>query len=281
MLLSMTVAWTTACTPTGTQAQKEPPPRHLTSSEREILAQAEKILTRDCMRKDGFSYWVTPELPEPLERLFPYVIDDKRWAATNGYGRDIRERREGSARNDPNRRYFDRLSADRKAAAITALNGPTPEGLEADIPGMGKIRHSDEGCVSDAQRRLYTDLPAWYRASKVTDALARSAAAAAANDPRLRPTTRQWATCMHEQSLPYDTPQQTREHFARGSRSGEVATAQAEATCAQSTGLASAFQKLSRAHRQEMNTHRPTEVKDRALLEYKALSRASDIVRRG
>ncbi|MGW0337915.1 hypothetical protein ACWD0J_40070 [Streptomyces sp. NPDC003011] len=246
-----------------------------------MLAQAEKILTRDCMRKEGFSFWVTPELPEPLERLFPYVIDDKQWAAANGYGRGIRERREASARNDPNRRYFDRLSTDRKAAAITALNGPTPEGLEADVPGMGKIRHSDKGCVSDAQRVLYTDLRAWYRAKKVTDALARSATAAVVHDPKLVPVTREWATCMHERGLSYDMPQKTREHFARRSRAGELSTAQTEAACAQSTGLAATLRKVSRTHRQEMDSHHSTEVKNRALLEYKALSRARDIVRRG
>jgi hypothetical protein len=282
VFLSMAAAWTTACTPDGSRAaQPQQTPRPLTVAEREVLAQAEKTLTRDCMRKAGFSFWVTPELPEPLERLFPYVIDDKQWAAANGYGRAVRERREESARTDPNRRYFDGLSTDRKAAAVTALNGPTPEGLEANVPGMGKVRHSDKGCVSDAQRVLYTDLRAWYRAKRVTDALARSATAAAVADPELAPATRAWATCMHERGLSYDMPQETREHFARGSRAGEFSTAQAEAACAQSTGLAAALRKVSRKHRQEMDSHHSTEVKNRALLEYKALSRARDIVRRG
>lgn len=282
-LLAAALAWITACEPAGShkaQAQQESP-RLLTIAERKVLAQAEKILTRDCMKREGFSFWVTPEPPEPLERLFPYVIDDKRWAAANGYGRGIRERREESARNDPNRRYFDRLSTDRKAAAITALNGPTPEGLEADVPGMGRIRHSDKGCVSYAQRELYTDLHAWYQAKKVTDALDRTARVAVAGDPKLLPATRQWATCMHERSLPYDTPQKTREHFALRPEAGEFTTAQAEAVCARSTGLAATLQELSSAHRQQMNSRHPTEVKNRALLEYKALSRARDIVRRG
>ncbi|MFE5753405.1 hypothetical protein ACFQ7I_06770 [Streptomyces massasporeus] len=282
-LLSMAIAWVTACEPNGSQTAQgqQESPRHLTIAEREVLAQAEKILTRDCMRREGFSFWVTPELPEPLERRFPYVIDDKQWATANGYGRGIRERREASARNDPNRRYFDRLSTDRKAAAITALNGPTPEGLEADVPGMGRIRHSDKGCVSYAQRELYTDLRAWYRAKKVTDALDRTAMVAVVGDPKLLPATRQWATCMHERGLPYDMPQKTREHFALRPEAGEFATAQAEAVCARSTGLAATLRELSRAHRQRMDSRHPTEVKNRALLEYKALSRARDIVRRG
>ncbi|WP_157852725.1 hypothetical protein RFN58_25460 [Streptomyces iakyrus] len=282
-LLSVVVAWSTACEPNDSQKSQgqQEASRHLTMAEREVLVQAEKILTRDCMKRQGFSFWVTPELPEPLERRFPYVIDDKQWAAANGYGRGIRERREASARNDPNRRYFDRLSADRKAAAITALNGPTPEGLEADVPGMGRIRHSDKGCVSHAQRELYTDLPAWYRAKKVTEALDRTTTAAVVADPELRPVTRQWATCMHERGLPYDMPQKTREQFALRPEADEFATAQAEAECARSTGLAATLRELSRAHRQRMDSRHPTEVKNRALLEHKALSRARDIVRRG
>ncbi|MEV5355682.1 hypothetical protein [Streptomyces sp. NPDC052693] len=281
-LLSLAAVWTTACTADGSPAaRRQEPPRHLTAAEREVLAQAEKILTRDCMRKEGFSFWVTPEIPEPLERLFPYVIDNKQWAAENGYGRGIRDLRETSARNDPNRRYFDGLSTARKAAAVTALNGPTPEGLEADVPGMGRIRHSDRGCVSDAQRVLYTDLRAWYRAKKITDALARSVTAAVVHDPELVPVTREWADCMHGRGLSYDKPQETREHFARGSRAGEFSTAQAEAACAQSTGLAATLRKLTRTHRQEIDSHHPTEVKNRASLEHKALSRAHDIVRRG
>ncbi|MFJ7336319.1 hypothetical protein ACIQUU_24130 [Streptomyces sp. NPDC101116] len=233
------------------------------------------------MRKEGFSFWVTPELPEPVERLFPYVIDDEQWAAANGYGRGLRERRAALARDDPNRRYFARLSTDRKAAAITALDGPTAEGLEANVPGMGKVRHSDRGCASDAQRVLYTDLRGWYRAKKVTDALARSVTVAVARDPGLVPSTRQWATCMRERGHPYNGPQETRDRFAHRREAGEFTTAQAEATCAQSSGLASKVQELSRAHRQKLGSPHRKEVEDRAVLEHAALSRARDIVRGG
>ncbi|MFF4244875.1 hypothetical protein ACFYY2_10425 [Streptomyces sp. NPDC001822] len=233
------------------------------------------------MRKEGFSFWVTPELPEPVERLFPYVIDDKQWAAANGYGRAIRERRDELAGGDPNRSYFDGLTKDRKAAAVTALNGPTAEGLEADIPGMGKVRHSDRGCASEAQRVLYSDLRAWYRAKKVTDALHRSAMTVAAGDPGLVPATRQWAVCMRERGHPYDMPQEARDRFTRGPGAGEFATARAEAACAQASGLAAAVRKVSRAHQEELESHHRTEVEDRAVLEHAALSRARDIVRRG
>ncbi|WP_329033949.1 hypothetical protein OHT61_00370 [Streptomyces sp. NBC_00178] len=246
-----------------------------------MLAQAEKILTRDCMRRAGFSFWVTPELPVPVERLFPYVIDDEQWAAANGYGRGVRERRDELARRDPNRSYFEGLTKAGKAAAVTALNGTTAEGLEADIPGMGKVRHSDEGCASDAQRMLYADLHAWYRAKKVTDALHRSAMAVAAGDPELVPSTRQWAICMREEGHPYDMPQEARDRFARRPEAGEFATARAEAACAQTSGLAAAVRKVSRAHQEELESHHRAEVEDRRVLERAALSRARDIVRRG
>ncbi|MFI8003613.1 hypothetical protein [Streptomyces sp. NPDC086010] len=233
------------------------------------------------MRRAGFSFWVTPELPEPVERLFPYVIDDEKWASENGYGRGIRERRDELARRDPNRSYFEGLTKNRKAAAVTALNGPTAEGLEAEIPGMGKVRHSDEGCASDAQRVLYADLRAWYRAKKVTDALHRSAMAGAAGDPGLVPTTRQWAVCMREGGHPYDMPQEARDRFATRPGAGEFVTARAEAVCARTSGLAAAVRKASRAHQEELESHHRAEVEDRTVLEHAALSRARDIVRRG
>jgi hypothetical protein len=79
----------------------------------------------------------------------------------------------------------------------------------------------------------------------------------------------------------YDTPQETRDRFQHRSGADEFATAKAEAACARTSGLASTVRELTRAHRKELDSHRPTEVEDRAVLEHQALGRARGIVRRG
>ncbi|MFD5631049.1 hypothetical protein [Streptomyces sp. NPDC127072] len=258
--------------------------RELTQSQRAVLARAENLLVRDCMREQGFSFWVTEELPATVGTKFPYVVDDGAWAAENGYGGSIEKRRDALAAENPNQRYFKGLSAVRRSAAVSALNGAEPEGLEADVPGMGRVRHSDEGCEAEAQRSLYTDLPRWYRARKVTEALEQQVRSAVVGDARFTRAVTRWATCMRAAGHAYSTPPESRRAFARGPDArpaDEVETAVAEARCAVSSGLSSGIRTLERVHRDEVNSRYAVEVRDRSELEHLALSRAHRIVRRG
>lgn len=245
---------------------------------------AEKILTRDCMKKRGFSFWVTAELPDPVERLFPHVIDDPAWAAAHGYGRDLQERRTALAAENPNQRYFRGLSAERKSAAVRTSNGAKPEGLEADVPGMATVRHSDEGCESEAQKSLYTDLRAWYRARKVTEALVIAVHTAVEADPVYTKAVDRWSVCMRAEGHRYSSPAEARRTFLRGPDGNgrtETETATAEARCALSSRLAETARALESARREDTDARYPTEVRDRKALEYGALSRARTLTRNG
>jgi hypothetical protein len=239
------------------------------------------------MQEQGFSFWVTEDLLRPVDELFPYVVDDEDWAAENGYGRGVRERIEALAARDPNQLYFHGLSAERRSAAVDALNGPEPVGLEAQVPGMGTVRHSDQGCEAQAQRALYTDLPKWYRARKVTEALEDQVRSAVVTDPRFTEAVTRWSACMRAAGHTYASPPQTRRKFLRSEGAGtagtgeETRTAVAEARCAASSGLSAQILTLERVHRQRTNARYATEVSDRRALEHQALGRARDIVEKG
>ncbi|WP_053741126.1 hypothetical protein [Streptomyces sp. NRRL WC-3618] len=296
LLLCLAAPVLSACTaapPSTSPETTTPEPtvaaRGLTPTDRQTLAKAEALLTRDCMVKRGFSFHVTDDLPDGIDRLFPYVVDDLSWAAEHGYGSDIQRKRDTLAANDPNQLYFQSLSATRREAAIDALNGPEARGLEARVPGMGTVQHSDQGCESEAQRSLYSDLPKWYSAWKVTDALKRSVPSAVAQDKRFTAAVSQWSACMRAKGHPYSSPLETRQRFVRPagapgsgeSRAAEIATAKAEARCALTSGLAKTARTLALAEQAKTESDHSTEFTNRKTLESGALDRARDIVKSG
>ncbi|MCD7441365.1 hypothetical protein K4B79_24465 [Streptomyces lincolnensis] len=296
LLFCLAVPALSACTaaapppsPRGTGPEPTAAARALTPAEREILAKAEALLTRDCMEERGFSYHVTEDLPDGVDRLFPYVVDDEGWAAEHGYGSDIQRKRDSLAAKDPNQLYFRSLSAERREAAVDALNGPEPKGLEARIPGMGTVRHSDQGCESEAQRSLYSDLRKWYSAWKVTDALERSIPPAVARNERFTTAVSRWSACMRAKGHSYSSPLEARQRFVRPagatgsgeSRATEIATARAEARCASTSGLARTARTLERTERARTESDHSTDFINRKTLESGALNRARDIVKTG
>jgi hypothetical protein len=287
VLLCVTAPAVQACTDPHRPSSPAAEARELSTGERQTLARAEKLLTRDCMRREGFSFWVTDQPPRSGDELFPYVVDDEQWAASHGYGRDILERREELAADNPNQRYFRSLSAPRRSAAVMALNGREPVGLEAEVPGMGTVRHSDQGCEAQAQRTLYTDLPRWYQVRKVTEALDIQVRSAVVNDQRFGKSVQRWSGCMRAAGYAYASPPEARKGFLRtadpekSDAGNEIRTAVAEARCADSSGLSEQARALERSHRQRINEQYATEVADRTALEHQALPRARDIVSRG
>ncbi|MEU4642959.1 hypothetical protein [Micromonospora sp. NPDC023814] len=192
------------------------------ADDRRVLGLAEQLLTRECMRRAGFELWVVPPVPADQLRAFPYVVDDVAWARAHGFGTDLVAATDERRRADPNQRYFAALPAERRVAALAALNGARPEGLEARVPSGGVVRRSADGCTSEAQRQLYGDLPAWYRSSKVVADLSylrqrRVLAEPPADrdgdlaDPAWTAALRPWSRCVRQQGYPVDTPDPLRE----------------------------------------------------------------------
>lgn len=184
--------------------------RYEPRTEKQTLEFAEELLVRDCMRKRGYRYWVSMDTSESLSSAFPYVIDDARWARSHGYGTDLRRALEREALRDPNQQYLYSMPPDRRPALIAALNGPAPQGLEARLPTGIRVTHSDRGCTAEAERQLYKDLPAWFRATRVTNSLAGMRIGQVMDDKRYRAAAGSWARCMRDRNHPYKNPAETR-----------------------------------------------------------------------
>lgn len=250
----------------------------------QTLDVAEGLLERDCMRRSGFDFWVTPPAAPGSRREFPYVVDDVAWAKKHGYGADLRAALQRSDEADPNKRYLLSLEPQRRAALVAALNGPRPTGLAVDLPNGARISHSDEGCTAEAERRLYGDLTAWFRATRTTRFLKGERIAAVQQDPRYRSARDRWATCMRAAGLPYADPQDSRAAAdpERGAdRAQETRTALTEATCAVSTDFSRVAADLDKSYEAQSRRRHPGAYGDLARLATAALPRARALVARG
>ncbi|MCA6091980.1 hypothetical protein LE181_07370 [Streptomyces sp. SCA3-4] len=269
---------------TGTGSPRTAPgPRHGSTARVErLLHDAEQLLLRTCMRRAGFDYHPVPGEPGAGERAFPYVLDDPDWASRHGYGRDLQQRQRERARRDPNGAYFRSLSAPRRARALVAANGPGPRGVSATLPTGGAVQRSDHGCVSDAQRRLYGDLKAWFQASTTVHSLDAMRRARVVADHRYARDLAAWAQCMRRAGHPYATPGEARAAALSGTdplpRAQERALALAEVRCAERSGLAGTARELDARHDAALRRQYRSAIAEQVRLRTEALPRARAVV---
>ncbi|WP_053852120.1 hypothetical protein [Streptomyces sp. NRRL B-24085] len=259
--------------------------RHVPGDPQETLHLAEQLLIKKCMEKRGYRYWVEDRPAPGGASRFPYVVDDPAWAARHGYGTDLYRERQREALRDPNQRYFRSMPADRAPELVGALNGPQAQGLSARLPNGIKVTHSDRGCVAEAERELYKDLPAWFRATRVTDSLAGMRVNMVLTDKRYLTAVKPWARCMKAKGHPYPTPAEARAAATRPDQewphAREVRLASAEAACAGSGDLSAVAKSLDTAYRAELRRRYPGPTADLDRLRREALPRARAIVARG
>jgi hypothetical protein len=237
------------------------------------------------MESHGFRYWVTPLRAEKTQRDFPYVVDDVKWAKLHGYGRDIQEKQERSAKRDPNQRYFWSLSSGRRTAATRAMNGPSPEGMSVRLPNGILVSRSKEGCDTESDAKLYGDAYAWFRASRVMESLAGFRIGQVTSDPRYVTAVRKWSRCMLHRGYRYRTPTQSRmaanETKPPLSHDREIATAVAEATCSTQSQLTSVTKQLDTKFKREQQQKHRWEASARDRLAREALPRARAVITQG
>lgn len=299
-LLAVVTLALTGCTagpPPQRAAPDEPKPGKAapvtpttTAGQRSLLHRAEQELLRACMAAAGFRFRPVPQNPLPEARDFPYVVDDARWAQRYGYGSGLRRRAERLREEDPNRVYLRGLPAERRRAAVAALNGtPGGPGLRAELPGGAVIGHSGDGCRVAAWRDLYGDVERWYAASALVDNLGAIRQRRVLTDPRFRAAVPDWADCMRRHGTPYERPGDARAAFlgpGNGNGTGgtdparEVRTAVQEARCADSSGLAALARRLDRSHGEELRQEHRAAVEQVERLRAAALPRARAVLAR-
>ncbi|MFF3932481.1 hypothetical protein [Streptomyces hirsutus] len=231
------------------QQDPRPRPRALTWQQELRVADAQQRLTKQCMNRQGFTYWEDRGLTLRESRPVRYVQDDVAWARTYGYGGRIEVKSLRVREGNPNGTYRRNLSPSRRIAFDTALDGGgSARMLMASLPGGGETRKRVGGCTEEAERALYGDPAEWYRTGKIATGLNALYGKELMEDRHLTAAVRAWFRCMKRAGRPYEDPQAAREAVRANAvrlgadRAGEAfaaerKTAVADATCARETSL--------------------------------------------
>ncbi|WP_318208770.1 hypothetical protein [Streptomyces sp. SJL17-1] len=264
-----------------------PGPAHeVTDTDRTLLRHTEQVLVERCMRAQGFSYWAGPR-PTPDESFtVGYLLKDTDWARKNGYGSRVGRKVLAARKTDPNLRYVDGLSPERRAAYLKALEGgPGSRKLSVEAPGGGTIKRLLGGCEESAQVRLYGDPATWFRVSKVATNLTPLYVAELSRDPEFTRAQRAWSVCMRTAGQDYATPGAARDALPVLTRglpeadafATEVRLAVTEAECAGSSGFARTGSALVRRYVDGLRGEYGDELDAYARLEREALTRARSL----
>jgi hypothetical protein len=262
----------------GARAVDDVPP--LAPAQLRELAEAEEVLVARCMRAQGFEYHVVP--PDPVlaeDRDFPYGIDDPAWAARHGLGRGLRNlasRRAGQ--DNPNSRYTDSLSPDRRRAYSTALYGAEAKALAVTIPTGDQVTMAPDGCLASAQQELYGDLRRWFPAKTIVNNLPAAIRPKVFADQRFQDLAREWAGCMAGQGYDYRDPVDLRERFSDTSAERERQVATAEAECVGRTRLAEVGHQLETELGAPVRARFAADIRAHRDFQAAALPRAADLI---
>ncbi|GAA2478971.1 hypothetical protein [Streptomyces gobitricini] len=257
------------------------------TEEKDLLHRAEQLLIRDCMAGQGFRYWPAPRLPSAEYREFPYVVDDERWAAKHGYGREIERGHERRWRSSEGKRYLDGLPKARRTAYTAALFGSSADTtpLRAEVAMGGTFTHSDQGCAADAWRRLYGDVHTWYRSYQMVNSLPGIRVGRVAEEPEFQAGLAAWRSCMKKSGHPAENPPELRRvrllDTGAGAAAADVAAATAEARCARTSGLAATAERLDEHHRKVLYGEHRSAFDTARRMQRDALPTARDVVGRG
>ncbi|MGW3288706.1 hypothetical protein ACWDR3_29110 [Streptomyces sp. NPDC001002] len=247
--MAATLAATAGCADGGAQQDPPPRPRALDWQQELRVSDAQQHLTRQCMSRHGFAYWEDRGLTLQESRPVRYVQDDVAWARTYGYGGRIDERNQRVHERNPNGTYRLSLSASRRTAFDTALDGgDSARMLTAPLPRGGEISKRLGGCTEEAERRLYGDPAVWFRTGKIATGLSALYGDRLMRDRKLSSAIRAWSRCMEQAGHPFKDPQAARDAVrvqtgrlgaarAEEAFTAERKTAVADATCARKTSL--------------------------------------------
>ncbi|SEP49730.1 hypothetical protein [Amycolatopsis saalfeldensis] len=276
MAVTVTAVLLSAC---GGQQPSEPRQTTVSAADENTLDLAEQLLIRDCMGKAGFEYFVVPENAVPDNKEFPYVLTDVAWARKHGYGNDVQHQLRAA---DRNRSYFATLPAARQQAANVAEYGASPTGVTAKMPDGPVYTHSQQGCQASAERTLYGDLQSWFQAKMFALDLTEMKVDKVKADSRYTAATAAWATCMKAAGHPFDNPDKLRVSLPDTDEmkpaASEVQLAVTEATCANSTVLATVAATLDAEYTTRLDQTYASDVDKHRWLQLSALPAARTMV---
>lgn len=215
------------------------------------ISDAEQHLITSCMRKQGFRYWEEKPLSLDESRPVGYVQDDVAWARSHGYGSRITAKEDRARLRNPNIAYRKSLSRSRQKAYDIAMDGDRDAVLlKSRTPSGGTITKQSGGCAGQAEKMLYGDPAAWFRADVTVRNLRPLYVDKLLRDKEFTSAVGAWSRCMSKAGHAFPDPdaarRSTREHSAEQTRAEEARSfanetriAVADATCARSVSLRS------------------------------------------
>ncbi|MZE75529.1 hypothetical protein [Streptomyces xinghaiensis] len=263
------------------------PERELTDAEHILVQRAEQILTKECMKKAGFSYWIGPLPTVDDLKGGRYVLTDVEWARKYGYGGQLEKKSEKARLNDPNAAYANALPEAERIRYSRTLDGDPSKGvLSVELPAGGTVQTPREGCWAETRERLYGDPATWFRVKKTATSLTPLYVPDLVKDKRLVNAVEAWSRCMREAGHAYAGPDEIREKryaLIKGLSPGqahatEVELAVAEATCAVETSLGETARSLEREYRSKKLRRYSEEIATYQRMRLAALARAKDVI---
>ncbi|WP_307544329.1 hypothetical protein [Streptomyces sp. V3I8] len=220
----------------------------LTDTEQLRVADAEQRLIKQCLNRHGFTYWEAERLSLEESRTLGYVADDVAWARKHGYGSRIAAKEDRARLNNPNLVYRKGLSEERRKAYDEAMDGGIDaQVITAEVPGGRTVNRQMGGCVAEAEKKLYGDTRAWFRADKISMNLQQLYVSDVMRDKQFTTALNAWSRCMRRVGHPYGNPGEARQ-AAKGQSvnsasaktfAAERRLAVADATCARDASLRS------------------------------------------
>ncbi|WP_143661143.1 hypothetical protein [Streptomyces sp. M41(2017)] len=256
----------------------------LTDAQLLRISDAQQVLLRRCMNRNGFAYWQAQRLSLEESRTAGYVSDDVNWARKHGYGSRITVKDDRSRRHNPNIAYHASLSAAQRGKCDAAMDGGLDAPvITADLPRGGIVKKREGGCVAESEKQLYGDVRGWFRADKLASSLQALYVPKIMADPKFTTTLSAWSQCMNRTGHPFTDPGAARQAAAQQSLQLDAAQAfraerdlaVADATCARRTSLTAIgkerenhyIKELPRTYRQALNLSRA--------FQHRALQRAA------
>ncbi|MBS2962961.1 hypothetical protein KGA66_07895 [Actinocrinis puniceicyclus] len=269
----------TGCgTASGTRTAHPEQPATLSDSDQ--LAQAQDVMTGECMRARGFDYTVMPRPAhgtDPLE--FPYGLDDVAWARANGYGFAQRAALGAAQHDNPNARYVQRLTSGRRTAYVAAMFGSKSNQVSVTVPNGDVVVQNTDGCLAAAERRLYGDFVRWFRDQTIAGNLEPAIEPKVFADPRYLAAQRAWSACVRTRGYPAAGPADLESQAAAAGPEAARKIATIDATCDIRTKLAATGRALDIELGAPVRAEYRSVIDDYAALQRAALPRAAAIAR--
>jgi hypothetical protein len=261
--------------------------RELTDAEQLRIADAQQRLIKGCMTRKGFEFWEAERLSLEESRTLGWVTDDVAWANKYGYGSRIEAKHERARLTNRNVAYRKGLSEERRAAYDKALDeGIDAPVITAEVPSGGTVRKRVGGCVAEAEKQLYGDRVAWFRAEKTVMGLQPLYVPQVMADKRFAAALASWSRCMARSGHTFRTPQEARQAAVeQGLKAdpgkafeAERKLAVADATCAKNTSLRTIGNERETHYVNKLRGRYGSDLDTYARLQLQALARAAKVV---